>query len=163
MFPGLRSSSSFVPVSYVVDKTAVNKFLHISDSSNNQETESRSNAIRQTGFVAQEVEAIVKKTGYVFYGVDVPKNENDHYSIRYAEFVVPLVKAVQELSPDSEVQQKQIEEQKQQIEQQQKQIEFAVRRLNSKNEIENKEASGAPVRFFSRIIRIHLHQKQKSK
>jgi len=28
--------------------------------------------------------------------VDAPKNENDYYGLRYAEFVVPLVKAVQE-------------------------------------------------------------------
>ncbi len=30
--------------------------------------------------------------------MDAPKNEKDPYGIRYAEFVVPLVKAVQELS-----------------------------------------------------------------
>ena len=62
--------------------------------------------MRQTGFVAQEVEAIVKKTGYVFSGVDAPENENDPYGIRYAEFVVPLVKAVQELSAKVEEQKK---------------------------------------------------------
>jgi uncharacterized protein YlxW (UPF0749 family) len=28
--------------------------------------------------------------------VRAPQNEKDHYSLRYAEFVVPLVKAVQE-------------------------------------------------------------------
>ena len=36
--------------------------------------------------------------GYDFHGVDKPKNETSHYGLRYAEFVVPLVKAVQELS-----------------------------------------------------------------
>jgi trimeric autotransporter adhesin len=50
----------------------------------------------QTGFVAQEVEAVADKMGYDFSGVDRPKNENDLYALRYAEFVVPLVKAVQE-------------------------------------------------------------------
>ena len=30
--------------------------------------------------------------------MDAPKNENDFYGLRYAEFVVPLVKAVQELN-----------------------------------------------------------------
>ena len=29
-------------------------------------------------------------------GVDVPKNDSDMYGLRYAEFVVPLVKAVQQ-------------------------------------------------------------------
>jgi hypothetical protein len=51
----------------------------------------------QSGFIAQEVEAIANSIGYDFHGVDKPKNENDHYGLRYAEFVVPLVKAVQEL------------------------------------------------------------------
>jgi len=34
--------------------------------------------------------------GYDFNGVDKPKNENDFYGLRYAEFVVPLVKGMQE-------------------------------------------------------------------
>lgn len=50
----------------------------------------------QSGFVAQEVEAAAIKLGYNFSGVDMPRNENDLYGLRYAEFVVPLVKAVQE-------------------------------------------------------------------
>jgi hypothetical protein len=34
--------------------------------------------------------------GYDFSGVDKPKNESDMYGLRYAEFVVPMVKAIQE-------------------------------------------------------------------
>jgi chromosome condensin MukBEF complex kleisin-like MukF subunit len=49
-----------------------------------------------SGFVAQEVERAAKDAGYDFSGVDKPKNENDMYGLRYSEFVVPLVKAVQE-------------------------------------------------------------------
>jgi hypothetical protein len=49
-----------------------------------------------TGFVAQEVEKAAKETGFDFSGVDKPKTENGLYALRYAEFVVPLVKAVQE-------------------------------------------------------------------
>jgi len=52
--------------------------------------------IVHTGFVAQEVEKAAKDLGYDFSGVDAPKNANDFYGLRYAEFVVPLVKAVQE-------------------------------------------------------------------
>ncbi len=33
--------------------------------------------------------------GYDFSGGDKPKKENDLYGLRYAEFVVPLVKAMQ--------------------------------------------------------------------
>lgn len=52
--------------------------------------------ITQTGFIAQEVADAAKSTGYDFSGVDVPKNELDLYSVRYSDFVMPLVKAVQE-------------------------------------------------------------------
>jgi hypothetical protein len=51
-----------------------------------------------TGFVAQDVEKAAKNLNYDFSGVDVPKNKNDFYGLRYADFVIPLVKAVQELS-----------------------------------------------------------------
>jgi len=36
--------------------------------------------------------------------VDAPKNENDTYGLRYAEFVVPLVKGMQELIAINEAQ-----------------------------------------------------------
>ena len=55
-----------------------------------------SSSVSHTGFIAQEVEAAAKKVGYNFDGVDAPKNENDLYGIRYAEFVVPIIKAMQE-------------------------------------------------------------------
>jgi hypothetical protein len=44
------------------------------------------------------VEQAAKELEYDFSGVDAAKNDKDLYSLRYAEFVVPLVKAVQELS-----------------------------------------------------------------
>ncbi len=49
-----------------------------------------------SGFVAQEVEQAASDAGYDFSGVDKPKNPTGFYGLRYAEFVVPLVKAVQE-------------------------------------------------------------------
>jgi hypothetical protein len=52
--------------------------------------------VRFSGFIAQDVEQLAIKVGYNFSGVDVPKNDKDVYGIRYAEFVIPLVKAVQE-------------------------------------------------------------------
>jgi hypothetical protein len=105
---GMEFISKLRPVSYSIDKDALDKFLRIPDSVAVKNSESRKTNIRQTGFVAQEVEALVKKTGYVFNGVEAPENESDHYSIRYAEFVVPLVKAVQELMIKQENQDKKI-------------------------------------------------------
>ncbi len=50
------------------------------------------------GFIAQEVEEAAKKLNYEFSGVDKPQTEDGLYGLRYSDFVVPLVKAVQELS-----------------------------------------------------------------
>lgn len=107
---GLEFINQLRPVSYTVDTEAVDKFLGVSDKKKeeNVATVARKQPTRQIGFVAQEVEAIVKKTGYVFSGVEAPQNDKDHYSIRYAEFVVPLVKAVQELTAKVEDQEKKI-------------------------------------------------------
>jgi hypothetical protein len=53
-----------------------------------------------SGFIAQEVEEAAKIVEYDFSGVVLPQNNKDAYSLRYAEFVVPLVKAVQELNEE---------------------------------------------------------------
>ena len=66
--------------------------------------------VRFTGFIAQEVEAAAKKTGFDFSGVDKPTNENGNYALRYAEFVVPLVKAVQEQQAIIDAQNKKIDD-----------------------------------------------------
>lgn len=51
---------------------------------------------RESGFIAQEVEDAANKSGFTFSGVDKPINSGALYGLRYADFVVPLVKAVQE-------------------------------------------------------------------
>jgi trimeric autotransporter adhesin len=111
---GLAFIEKLRPVSYVVDDEAVSKFLKIPDSVRNVLARTPQKSSRQTGFVAQEVESVIKKSGLVFHGVEVPQNDSEHYSIRYAEFVVPLVKAVQELN--TIVKQQQLESVEQKLE-----------------------------------------------
>lgn len=106
---GLDFVNGLRPVSYTLDRAALDKFYGLPDSVTQRSSTSRKMSTRTTGFVAQEVEALVKKTGYVFGGIDAPQSEKDHYSIRYDQFVVPLVKAVQELSAKVVEQQRQIE------------------------------------------------------
>jgi hypothetical protein len=60
-------------------------------------------AIRRTGFIAQEVEKAAVKSDYDFSGISKPKTPGGHYSLSYESFVVPLVKAVQELSAKVEM------------------------------------------------------------
>ncbi|MFH1120702.1 MAG: tail fiber domain-containing protein [Bacteroidota bacterium] len=52
--------------------------------------------VKYSGFIAQEVEQAAKAANYEFSGYDIPKNERGLYTIKYAEFVVPLVKGMQE-------------------------------------------------------------------
>lgn len=52
--------------------------------------------IRYTGFIAQEVDRAARAAGFDFSGVDRTTHEDQMMGLRYAEFVVPLVKAVQE-------------------------------------------------------------------
>jgi hypothetical protein len=63
---------------------------------NNDKALALKSKIRYTGFIAQEVETAVETLDFDFSGVVAPTSDADHYSLRYAEFVVPLVKATQE-------------------------------------------------------------------
>lgn len=88
------------PVTYQLDITGLNKKLIIKTSDGEDELSKKGlDANEKTifsGFVAQEVEEAAKNSKYNFSGVDKPKNAGDMYGLRYADFVVPLVKAVQE-------------------------------------------------------------------
>ncbi len=66
--------------------------------------------LEMTGFIAQEVEEAAKSAGYSFSGVRKAKDDLGMYSISYAQFVVPLVKGMQEQQAIIEKQQSVIEE-----------------------------------------------------
>ena len=74
-----------------------------------------STGIRQSGFVAQEVEKAAIASGYNFNGIHKPENDNDNYSLAYSQFVVPLVKGMQEQQQMITKQQQEIEAMKKQI------------------------------------------------
>ncbi len=111
--PGLTFINKLQPVTYTLDATGLDNFLHKDQAKNKQiSTEAKtamSNALAEkekvlyTGFVAQDVEKAAKSLNYDFSGVDAAKNDKDVYGLRYAEFVVPLVKAVQELSTQNDL------------------------------------------------------------
>jgi uncharacterized delta-60 repeat protein len=112
--PGLSFINKLRPVTYTLDVDRIDKNLRSNAQLKGEETPALKDArtaspeeqkasaekakIKYTGFVAQEVEQAAKKINYDFSGVDAPKEQNGFYGLRYAEFVVPLVKAVQELS-----------------------------------------------------------------
>jgi hypothetical protein len=115
--PGLAFISRLRPVTYYLDMNAIARHMNTPDSLRRFDSEKMKGAMLQTGFIAQEVEQAASQLGFDFSGVDKPKNSQDHYGLRYAEFVVPLVKAVQE-------QQEMIKAMQLQLEQQQKLIQM---------------------------------------
>jgi trimeric autotransporter adhesin len=123
--PGLDFIKKLQPVTYIVDIEKQQDFLKTPDSlrSYSREQYNLNKPVIQTGFLAQDVEKAAKELGFEFSGVDAPKNENDYYGLRYAEFVVPLVKAMQE-------QQVQIENYKLKIEKQLLMIEELKKEAN---------------------------------
>jgi hypothetical protein len=93
--PGLSFIKLLKPVTYQYDIDKENGIMGrtgIADNSGKATIEQ----MRFTGFLAQDVEAAANTVGYDFSGVVKPQNDKSLYGLRYAEFVVPLVKAVQE-------------------------------------------------------------------
>lgn len=111
---GLDFIMKLRPVTYNLDLKKLNKQLNVPDSLQSKD-QLENEKIRHTGFVAQEVEEAAKQTGFDFSGVEKPGKDNGHYGLRYAEFVVPLVKAMQEQQQQINDLKKQIEELKQLI------------------------------------------------
>ncbi len=108
---GLEFILKLRPVTYLLDMPALEKSLGISHQSEKAGLNMpKAPLSRQTGFIAQEVETVGKEIQYNFSGVDKPQNNQDFYGLRYAEFVVPLVKAVQEQQAIIDKQQKQIQD-----------------------------------------------------
>jgi len=104
--PGLRFINLLEPVMYQFDinsyRKLIGKYNSILGDQNPKDSiyeKSKKNkeSIQYTGFLAQDVEDAAKSIGYDFSGVVIPQNNNEAYGLRYAEFIMPMVKAVQEL------------------------------------------------------------------
>jgi len=103
--PGLDFILKLRPVTYYLDTEKFDRANGLPEDYIKEKQQATGNAlgkIRFSGFIAQEVEQAAESIGYDFSGVDKPKNDKDFYGLRYAEFVVPLVKAVQELKKEND-------------------------------------------------------------
>lgn len=98
--PGLEFISLLHPVTYNVDIYKLNEKVY-GDPYMNEEMDKaaidKKASEVSTGFLAQDVEAAAKALNYDFDGVVKPDGEDGMYALRYSNFTVPLVKAVQEL------------------------------------------------------------------
>ena len=115
--PGLVFINKLQPVTYNMDLEETDKLLktfmspqeiesdllmqqQTSVSPVDIETRMTKHHHLRTGFIAQAVEKAAQSIGYEFSGIDI--DDRGIYALRYSEFVVPLVKAVQELSEQNE-------------------------------------------------------------
>jgi trimeric autotransporter adhesin len=111
--PGLAFINKLEPITYNLNLDAADKIINkpamkdkkgnvIQPSADEIDSRKAKQQIVYTGFIAQDVEKAATSLNYDFSGVDKPGNANTLYGLRYAEFVVPLVKAVQELSKQND-------------------------------------------------------------
>lgn len=109
--PGLSFITKLRPVTYHIDAHSQYQMLVQKGKIDTAQWAEKYDIekITQTGFIAQEVAAAAKASGYDFSGVEIPKNDVDLYSVRYSDFVMPLVKAVQEQQAEIEAQKELIE------------------------------------------------------
>lgn len=92
--PGLKFINLLNPVTYTYNITEEARLLGRNESKT-YKPDKTIEQINFSGFLAQEVETAANKIKYDFSGID---NSSKIKALRYADFVVPLVKAVQELS-----------------------------------------------------------------
>lgn len=119
---GLAFIKRLRPVTYQLDLGKLDRHLQVDRDSLSSTPAFRSARTAKeqeiySGFIAQEVEQAAQVLGFHFSGVDRPQNEQDTYKLRYAEFTVPLVKAVQELAAENDLLKKELAELKKLVQQ----------------------------------------------
>ena len=102
--PGLDFILKLKPVTYHFEKARYSAFIGEKQEASYVSELQQQDAENKlsSGFIAQEVEATANELHYDFDGVYKPQNEKDSYALGYQQFVVPLVKAVQELKAEND-------------------------------------------------------------
>jgi len=101
---GLAFITKLRPVTYQLDTKALDDFIiqNMSDTAKAIHKApldfTASKAKIHSGFIAQEVEQAATTVGFTSSIVSHPGNSADPYALSYQEMVVPIVKAIQELS-----------------------------------------------------------------
>lgn len=132
--PGIDFIMKLRPVTYKFDSRKFQQ--HVSGKADSDfpqaEFDAATNVIR-SGFLAQDVEKAARESGYDFDGVHVPdpSNPNDNYSIAYSQFVMPMVKAMQEQQHELESVKRENTTLKQQVENQAELLNALEKRLSA--------------------------------
>ncbi len=96
--PGMSFIIKLRPVTYNLNIHRENEMVYKGSNKEVADWEGKYDIekIKMTGFLAQDVEQAAREAGYDFSGVQKPTNPEELYSLRYSDFVMPLVKAMQE-------------------------------------------------------------------
>lgn len=96
--PGLDFIKKLTPVTYYFDEQKLDEYTKTGILNNSFIKPALYTGEKQlhSGFLAQNVEKVAKELGYSFDGVHSPANDKDHYSLAYSQFIMPLVKGMQE-------------------------------------------------------------------
>ena len=116
--PGLKFIMGLRPVTYNLDIESQQKILYGFVDTAQWHGKYDIEKIRFSGFIAQEVDSLLKSLGKQFSGLYTPDEiggDSLSYSISYEAFVVPLVKAIQEQQEILKEQERQIANQQQRI------------------------------------------------
>jgi len=93
---GLDFVMKLKPITYSTDPRKLHKIWGTADSLIEKMDVSDAMSKRYIGFIAQDVEQAANDCGFAFPGIDVPKNEKEAYTLRYVDFIMPMVKSIQE-------------------------------------------------------------------
>jgi acetyltransferase-like isoleucine patch superfamily enzyme len=110
--PGLEFINLLNPVTYNYDIHGLTAKISPATAKQNSATADKTSAVSPimekamndkekkvyTGLIAQDVEAAAEKLNYDFSGVYKPQSDKDIYGLSYSEFIMPLIKSVQQLS-----------------------------------------------------------------
>ncbi|MEP6512558.1 MAG: tail fiber domain-containing protein [Parafilimonas sp.] len=107
--------------------------------------------IQFSGFVAQDVDKAAKNTGYNFSGID---SSGNILGLRYSDFVVPLTKAVQELSAANDTLKTIVNNLRIQNDSLQSQLKALINRMNAAEKSHQQISSQAPSQ--TEIVKLHI-------
>ncbi|HSZ35055.1 MAG TPA: tail fiber domain-containing protein, partial [Puia sp.] len=104
--PGLEFIDLLRPVTYTIDVTGIDNYIHSAGSSgrNHSFTAEEIVAVKEkenivySGFIAQEVEQAAKQINYDFSGLAKPQNGQDIYKLSYDDFIPSLIVSVKQLN-----------------------------------------------------------------
>lgn len=98
--PGLSFIKALRPVTYHYNIAKENELLGVQNTDAKEAGSSDIEKINFTGLIAQEVDKAAKKIGYDFSGID---KTGPIMGLRYNDFIVPVIKSLQELSEENEM------------------------------------------------------------